>query len=204
MTKLKPNLKPKSKQNSKNQTAITKGQSAVDLKKRTSRLVLGENFDGDWSAVIAAPFGRLGIVTDMVDGSLMVTQICYLPKTNKLISPKNALAAKVEKQCQKYFKDPDYVFDLPMAKVGTGFQNKVWDQINRIPVGRTLTYGDVAKNIRSAPRAVGQACGSNPYPLIVPCHRVVSATGIGGFAHQSGEGFHREVKTWLLSHEGVI
>ncbi len=198
MTKLKP------KQNSQNQPSSLKGQLDVDLKKRTNRLVLGENFDGEWSAVIAAPFGRLGIVTDMVDGSLMVTQLCYLPKRVKLISPKNALATKVEKQCQKYFKDPGYVFDLPIAQVGTGFQNKVWDQINQIPAGHTLTYGDVAKNIRSAPRAVGQACGSNPYPLIVPCHRVVSATGIGGFAHQAGEGFHREVKTWLLSHEGAI
>lgn len=181
----------------------TKNLNHQDIRK-TNRRVLAENFQGDWSAIIEAPFGRLGIETKMVEGSLMVTQLCYLPKTVKLISPKNALALKVEKQCKKYFKDPSFVFDLPIAPAGTGFQNKVWDQINQIKVGNTLTYGDVAKNIRSAPRAVGQACGSNPYPLIVPCHRVVSATGIGGFAHQAGEGFHRQVKTWLLSHEGVI
>lgn len=185
-----------------NQNAKNKTQQ--ELSKRTSRLVLGENFVGDWAAVIDAPFGKLGIQTEMVEESLMVTQLCYLPKKTKLISPKNALAAKVEKQCQHYFKNPGFVFDLPIAPAGTIFQNKVWDQINRIGTGHTLTYGDVAKNIRSAPRAVGQACGSNPYPLIVPCHRVVSATGIGGFAHQVGEGFHREVKTWLLTHEGVI
>jgi methylated-DNA-[protein]-cysteine S-methyltransferase len=171
---------------------------------KTHRLVLGENFQGTWAAVIAAPFGRLGIQTGIVDGSLMVTQVCYLPTTEKLVVPKDALAELVESQCQSYFKDSKFAFDLPMAPAGTHFQNKVWEQINGITAGHTLTYGEVAKNIRSAPRAVGQACGSNPYPLIVPCHRVVAATGIGGFVHQDGEGFHRQVKTWLLNHEGVI
>lgn len=171
---------------------------------KTHRLVLAENFQGDWTAVIAAPFGRLGIQTGMVDGSLMVIQICYLPKSTKLVTPKDDLAKQVQEQCQSYFKDPSFIFDLPIAPAGTTFQNKVWGQINRINAGKTLTYGEVAKNIRSAPRAVGQACGSNPYPLIVPCHRVVSATGIGGFVHQDGEGFHRQVKAWLLTHEGVI
>ena len=171
---------------------------------KTHRLVLAENFQGDWTAVIDAPFGRLGIQTGMVDGSLMVIQICYLPKSTRLVTPKDDLAKQVQEQCQSYFKDPSFNFDLPIAPAGTTFQNKVWDQINRINAGNTLTYGEVAKNIRSAPRAVGQACGSNPYPLIVPCHRVVSATGIGGFAHQDGEGFHRQVKTWLLTHEGCI
>lgn len=173
------------------------------MTKKTQRRVLGENFQGEWAAVIKAPFGKLGIETAFVDGSLMVSQLCYLPKDTPVKKPLNDLAHEVAKQCNAYFSDPSYLFDLPLKPVGTLFQNKVWEQILEVRVGETLTYGELAKRIRSAPRAVGQACGSNPYPLIVPCHRVTAATGIGGFAHQDGQGYHRDVKTWLLKHEGV-
>jgi methylated-DNA-[protein]-cysteine S-methyltransferase len=78
----------------------------------------------------------------------------------------------------------------------------VWEAIAAIPRGRTLTYGQVAKQVRSAPRAVGQACGANWFPLVIPCHRVVGAKSLGGFGHH-GEGFHLEIKRWLLAHEGV-
>lgn len=167
------------------------------------RLVLGEQHSGNWDAVITAPFGRLGIQTELVDGSLMVSQICYLPKTTVTQRPKTALAKEVERQCKDYFNNPDSLFDLPLKPVGTLFQQTVWSEIANIVRGQVLTYGIIAKKIKSAPRAVGQACGANRYPLIVPCHRIVSATGLGGFAHQDGEGFHRSVKTWLLHHEGV-
>ena len=169
----------------------------------TQRLVLGEKHEGNWDAVIAAPFGRLGIETELVDGSLMVSQICYLPPETPLQRPQTALAKEVERQCKAYFKNPDSQFDLPLKPTGTLFQQKVWSEILKIVRGEVLTYGVIAKKIKSAPRAVGQACGSNRYPLVVPCHRIVSATGIGGFAHQDGEGFHRSVKTWLLRHEGL-
>lgn len=171
---------------------------------KTTRRVLAENFSGQWAAVMRAPFGHLGISTEMIDGSLMVSQLCYLPKTSKLLPSANDLAQEVMRQCELYFNDPTFKFDLPLAPAGTYFQNNVWNEIDKIRPGCTLTYGDIAKKIRSAPRAVGQACGSNPYPLIVPCHRVVSASGLGGFAHQDGEGFHRNVKTWLLTHENAL
>lgn len=173
------------------------------MTKKTQRRVLGENFQGEWAAVIKAPFGKLGIETGIVEGSLMVTQLCYLPKDTPVKTASNELAKEVAKQCASYFKDPHFIFDLPLKPAGTTFQNKVWERISKIESGTTTTYGELAKGIRSAPRAVGQACGSNPYPLIVPCHRVTSATGIGGFAHQDGHGYHRDVKTWLLMHEGV-
>lgn len=171
--------------------------------KNIRRRVLGEKASGNWDAVIQAPFGHLGIQTGVVDDSLMVLQICYLTKRVGTQSAKTKLGLEVAKQCQTYFKNPKFVFDLPLKPAGTRFQQSVWEQISRIPAGKTKTYGDVAALIRSAPRAVGQACGSNPYPLVVPCHRVIAATGIGGFAHHDGEGFHRQVKVWLLEHEGV-
>jgi methylated-DNA-[protein]-cysteine S-methyltransferase len=77
----------------------------------------------------------------------------------------------------------------------------VWAEISAIPLGKTETYGQLAKNLKNAPRAVGQACGANPYPLVVPCHRVVASNGgLGGFNRQGG-GFLLEVKRWLLAHE---
>lgn len=75
--------------------------------------------------------------------------------------------------------------------------------IAAIPRGRTATYGELATSLGSAPRAVGQACGANPFPLIVPCHRVTSAAGLGGFAN-AREGWLLEVKRWLLAFEGAL
>jgi methylated-DNA-[protein]-cysteine S-methyltransferase len=156
-----------------------------------------------WDAVIAAPFGKLGILTEIVDGSLMVSHLVYLGGDELLKPPETYLAKELERQFKSYFKHPTFKFDLPLKPFGTAFQQRVWAEIEKIDCGEVKTYGELATAIKSAPRAVGQACGSNPYPLIVPCHRVISATGIGGFAHQAGEGFHRNVKLWLLQHEGV-
>ena len=154
--------------------------------------------------VISAPFGRLGILTELVEGSLMLSKIDYLPAEEVLIAPKNALAKEVERQCKAYFKDPTWQFDLPTKPVGTEHQKKVWTSIQDIPVGKTKTYGQLAKKIKSGPRAVGTACGANPYPLIAPCHRVVSAQGIGGFMKEDSPGLYRQIKLWLLKHEGAL
>ena len=154
--------------------------------------------------VIEAPFGRLGIATELVDGSLMLSKIDYLPVTKALLPPQNALAKEVAKQCKAYFKDPNYQFDLPMKPSGTAHQQKVWQSIRRIPAGSAKTYGEIAGAIQSGPRAVGTACGANPFPLITPCHRVVSTQGIGGFMKENTPGFYRQIKTWLLKHEGVV
>jgi methylated-DNA-[protein]-cysteine S-methyltransferase len=100
-----------------------------------------------------------------------------------------------------YLADADFVLSLPLRPAGTRFQRRVWDEIARIPSHRTKSYGELAKAVKSAPRAVGQACGANPYPLAVPCHRVIAADGgLGGFARQGGE-FFLEIKRWLLVHE---
>jgi methylated-DNA-[protein]-cysteine S-methyltransferase len=154
--------------------------------------------------VIEAPFGRLGIATELVDGSLMLSKIDYLPATKPLSVPQNALAKEVAKQCKAYFKNPNYQFDLPMKPLGTAHQQKVWKSIRSIPLGEARTYGEIAMVIKSGPRAVGTACGANPFPLITPCHRVISAQGIGGFMKENSPGLYRQIKTWLLKHEGVL
>ena len=154
--------------------------------------------------VIAAPFGRLGILTELVDGSLMLSKIEYLPTSTTLVSPRNQLAKEAEKQLKAYFQNPHHQFDLPMKPSGTEHQQRVWKIIQMIPVGKTKTYGEIASKIKSGPRAVGTACGANPYPLITPCHRVVSAQGIGGFMKENAPGLYRQIKMWLLQHEGAL
>lgn len=154
--------------------------------------------------VIPAPFGCLGVQTELVDGSLMVSKIDYLPLGTTLTPPRNALAKAFSKQCAQYFKDAAFLFDVPLKPAGTAHQQKVWNATLGIGVGKTSTYGEIAKKIKSGARAVGTACGANPYPLVTPCHRVVSAHGLGGFMKEDAPGFYRQVKIWLLKHEGVL
>ncbi|MEQ5839629.1 cysteine methyltransferase [Paraburkholderia acidicola] len=150
-------------------------------------------------AVIDAPFGKVGVRLE--DGT--VREIVYLPVSVDNIAPTSPLALRAVEQIERYFERASATFDLPLAHVGTAFQRRVWDAICDIPPGNVLTYGQIARKIGSAPRAVGQACGSNYFPIVIPCHRVVGSNWIGGFAHQDGEGYLREVKRWLLTHEGV-
>lgn len=152
-----------------------------------------------FDAVVHAPFGGIGV--RVADGA--VTELVYVPPSVKPLAAQGGLARRAALQIQAYLADAAFRFDLPLAPRGSEFQQKVWGVIAAIPAGSTLTYGEVARRIRSAPRAVGQACGANWFPLVVPCHRVLAAGGIGGFARHDGGGFHLDVKRWLLRHEQV-
>jgi methylated-DNA-[protein]-cysteine S-methyltransferase len=152
-----------------------------------------------FNAVIDAPFGKVGIRTDGV----ALREVIYLPQITRAVAPDSPFAARVVEQIVHYFDEPAASFDLPLAEVGTPFQRRVWRGISEIPPGIVWTYGQLAAHIGSVPRAVGQACGSNRFPLVIPCHRVVATNGIGGFAHTGGDGFFRDVKRWLLAHEGA-
>jgi methylated-DNA-[protein]-cysteine S-methyltransferase len=101
---------------------------------------------------------------------------------------------------QAYLRDGQFVFDLPLEPQGTEFRQRVWAVMRRIPAGSTRSYGDLARELHTAPRAVGQACGDNPIPIVIPCHRVVGGSGLGGFMHQDG-GHPLNIKQWLLEHE---
>ena len=133
-----------------------------------------------------------------------VVEIRYLPLSAPSIQAKNPLAAKAAQQLEYYLADPDAKFDLPLAIEGTPFQRRLWQALCEIPRGRTRTYGELARELGGAhfdmSRAVGQACGDNRLPVVIPCHRVVAADGVGGFAHSTG-GYLLEAKRWLLAHE---
>jgi methylated-DNA-[protein]-cysteine S-methyltransferase len=156
-----------------------------------------------FSAIVPAPFGFIGIRSDRE----RVHELVYLPPSFSLAeqAPANRPADLAARQVKRYLEQPDFRFDLPLAEVGTPFQHKVWRAISAIPRGEVLTYGAVAKTIGcGAPRAVGQACGANWFPLVIPCHRVTASGGLGGFSnHDDATGFHVGVKRWLLAHEGV-
>jgi methylated-DNA-[protein]-cysteine S-methyltransferase len=153
-----------------------------------------------FSAIVGAPFGAIGIRTE----AGLVHELVYLPPHFSEKDAQDATADLAARQLEHYLADADFRFTLPLPEVGSAFQRKVWDAISSIPRGTVKTYGQVAKHIGSAPRAVGQACGANWFPVIIPCHRVTAAGGLGGFAnHDDENGFHLSVKRWLLRHEGV-
>jgi methylated-DNA-[protein]-cysteine S-methyltransferase len=162
-----------------------------------------------YHAVIDAPFGRVGIRTShggMAAGQSqpeILKEVVYLPPRTALRAPETALAQRTAQQIERYLERPVSAFDLPLDAVGTAFQQRVWQAISEIPCGTVRTYGQLARALGSAPRAVGQACGSNYFPLLIPCHRVVASSGIGGFSHHGEDGYFRDIKRWLLAHEGV-
>ncbi|WP_087752909.1 methylated-DNA--[protein]-cysteine S-methyltransferase [Paraburkholderia caledonica] len=152
-----------------------------------------------FNAVIDAPFGKVGI---RLEGGA-VREIVYLPESMQNVAPDTPLARQAVEQIERYFSEASATFELPLAPVGTAFQRRVWQAICKIPPGAVVTYGQLARQLGSVPRAVGQACGANYFPIVIPCHRVVSSSGIGGFAHHAEDGFFRNVKRWLLTHEGL-
>jgi len=149
-----------------------------------------------YQAIVAAPGFALGVQCD----DDQITGIDFLePRPEQ--APTTPLAAEAVRQLKAYIADPGFVFGLPLRPAGTTFQRRVWEQISAIPCGQTNTYGQLAKNLKNAPRAVGQACGANFYPIVIPCHRVIATGGgLGGFNRERG-GFLLDVKRWLLDHE---
>ncbi|MBI4968801.1 MAG: methylated-DNA--[protein]-cysteine S-methyltransferase [Rhodospirillales bacterium] len=109
------------------------------------------------------------------------------------------LLQKAKKQVLDYLQGRLRKFDLPVDPPGTAFQRSVWRQMQAIPFGKTRSYAELAARLKSGPRAVGGACGKNPIPIIIPCHRVVgSGGGLGGFSSPGGV----DTKKRLLSIEG--
>ncbi|BEV72101.1 MULTISPECIES: methylated-DNA--[protein]-cysteine S-methyltransferase [unclassified Paludibacterium] len=149
------------------------------------------------SVVITVPFGCLAIETY----EDRLASIRFLPGDHPLSAPqRGGLAEEAVRQVQAWLVDPHFVFSLPFLLQGSDFQRRVWQRIAAIPLAQTLSYGALAQELGSVARAVGGACGRNPLPLVIPCHRVVAASGSGGFNQSAG----REtvsIKEWLLAHE---
>ena len=111
------------------------------------------------------------------------------------------LLARAAADLAAYFAGELHTFDLPVAPEGTEHDRKVWRAMQAIPPGETRTYGEIARAIGSGAQAVGNACGRNPIPIVIPCHRIVGANGaLGGYSGQGGA----ETKRFLLGLEEVL
>ena len=132
-----------------------------------------------------------------------LTGLSYLPPDTPLTRDTDQRAKHLANELGHYAHNPEHHFDLLFVPSGTPFQLRVWRALLAIPAGQPLTYGALAARLNTGPRAVGQACGSNPLPLVIPCHRVVSANGLGGFMH-AASGAPLDIKAWLLRHESGI
>lgn len=153
----------------------------------------------EYQAKLRAPFGVLGIrCTEEA-----LTGIDFLPTGESTQRPANALAQAVCGQLLRYFENSGVQFSLPLDLRGTPHQNKVWQAMLDIPHGQTRSYGEIAAQLKSCAQAVGQACGANPIPVIIPCHRIVARKGLGGFNRHTDDA-HLSVKRWLLKHEGAL
>jgi methylated-DNA-[protein]-cysteine S-methyltransferase len=150
-----------------------------------------------FDARLRASFATLGICAD----GKHVTGIMFLPTSVPAKSPRpNSIAHLACVQLSAYLDDPRFEFDLPILLAGSMHQIRVWNAMRKIPSGKTRTYGELATAIGSSARAVGGACGANPVPIVVPCHRVVAANGLGGFMGGTGDDT-LGIKRWLLAHE---
>jgi methylated-DNA-[protein]-cysteine S-methyltransferase len=145
---------------------------------------------------VASPIGNL----TLFEAGGAITGLTWAVGKGLRNAKPTPVLADARKQIAAYFKGELKTFSLPMAPDGTQFQRKVWQGLSNIPFGKTLSYGALAKKISSSPRAVGGACGANPIPIIIPCHRVLGANGsLHGYSGHGGI----ETKALLLRLEGA-
>ncbi|NQW50876.1 MAG: methylated-DNA--[protein]-cysteine S-methyltransferase [Rhodospirillales bacterium] len=147
---------------------------------------------------VDSPVGRLALEADHD----AVTSLRWAGASEHAHEPSSSpVLEEAMRQLDRYFNGKLARFDLPLAARGTDFQKSVWKMMVEIPFGGTATYGGMAMALGSGPRAVGMACGRNPIPIIVPCHRVLASGGReGGFS--GGQGLPTKRK--LLALEGVV
>lgn len=144
-----------------------------------------------------SPVGRLRLTAC---GSV-ITCLAWCDAQEDYALGEAALLMRAVGQLEAYFAGESAVFDLPLAPAGSPFQHRVWTEMSRIPYGRTRTYGAMAWRVDGVAQAVGQACGANPIPIIIPCHRVVAGGGrLGGFSGGRGAASKRA----LLTLEGAV
>lgn len=153
----------------------------------------------DYQAIMTSPIGRIGV---SLDKNEQLIGLDFLGATGRSRPARSFAVQRVVAALRSYFLDPGLPLQVPVHAVGTAFQQNVWSALRAIPPGEVCTYGELARRIGSAPRAVGQACRRNPVPIFIPCHRVVARKGTGGYSGAT-DGAELAIKRWLLAHEGA-
>jgi methylated-DNA-[protein]-cysteine S-methyltransferase len=152
-----------------------------------------------YQASIKTPFAHLGIRLE--DDRLAAVEFI---REQKERVPADDAAMEICQRIRSYLDDPlqNDCLDIPCCYTGTPFQVRVWKALRKIPPGSVLSYGELAEMLDTSARAIGNACRKNPIPVVIPCHRVIAASGIGGYAGAT-DGNLITIKNWLLRHEGV-
>jgi methylated-DNA-[protein]-cysteine S-methyltransferase len=148
--------------------------------------------------IFASPVGRILLYTS--ESHLHCVELLFSNVEVETKDTLSTLAQKTVEQFHSYFTNAQTEWTLPIIERGTVFQKKVWRHLQTIPVGETQSYSEIAQILGTSARAVGNACRANPLAIIVPCHRVVSKSGIGGY-YGKRDGSEINLKQWLLSHE---
>jgi len=149
--------------------------------------------------ILAAPFG--GIELWAIDGHLsrivLSPDLVQCPQSRTSCS---SMLLDLKRQLERYIEDPRQAFSWEAPPLGTPFQHRVWRALREIPPGEVRTYGELARSLGSGSRAVAGACRANPWPLLIPCHRIIGASGAGGYCGHT-QGPYLAIKQWLLAHE---
>jgi methylated-DNA-[protein]-cysteine S-methyltransferase len=145
-----------------------------------------------YKAIIQTPIGKLGISTV---GQLLA-RLDFLTDDRALIDSNEEIIDSIVSQLNQYFQCPSFQFDIPYQLQGTSFQNRVWQTVSKLPMQKTVSYGNLANKLKTGARAIGNACRANPLPILIPCHRVIAQGNLGGY-----KGKEISIKKWLLNHE---
>jgi len=145
----------------------------------------------DFALTLGTP---LGLMT-LAEGAGAITALYWGSAKDH---QQTALLRRAGLLLERYFAGERVIFDVPLKPAGTAFERRVWEVLCTIPWGQTRSYGEIARLAGGSPRAVGRAAGRNPIPVIIPCHRVVAASGLGGFSAPGGV----VTKRALLALEG--
>ncbi len=157
---------------------------------------------GRYQAIIASPLPGIPCLgLEFSDGRLKA--IDFLTTDHRTFVSEEEGVADAVSWLQRYFSGVTDDTGLSAAPEGTDFQQRVWHRLRAIPSGQTIRYGELARELGSSPRAVAGACRANPISILIPCHRVIAAEGVGGYMGQTA-GPALAIKQWLLQHEGYV
>lgn len=148
----------------------------------------------DFDKTYQTPVGKLGIRFQ----KNTITELRWLMDDFTPNQDTKKSSELIDDALDYYFESAKFSKKINLSPCGTPFQLKVWNRLRKIPVGETRTYGELARELNTSSRAIGQACRTNALVLFIPCHRVVSKTGLGGYL---GDKKQFSIKSWLLEHE---